>query len=163
MCLQDLLRIRASFLGAHCFLGVCERAVMSKSCHMSRLPLGFVCRERELAVDTFLPLLNQLISRSCCQEGVRLGGLGGAAHLGVVMPKPEIQGLASLPKRKRDTPLPFMKIKPYTMTKHLQTFHTNALLPLLVFVLAFNSISKHLMSHKCTEASQSFRVSPAGF
>lgn len=32
--------------------------------------------KKDLAADTFLPLLNQLISRSCCQEGVRLGGLG---------------------------------------------------------------------------------------
>uniref|UniRef100_A0A8C4NMM1 Supervillin d n=1 Tax=Dicentrarchus labrax TaxID=13489 RepID=A0A8C4NMM1_DICLA len=64
--------------------------------------------------------------RSCCQKGVRLVGLGSAADLGVVIPKPEIQGLASLPKRKRNTPLPLVKIKSYTMTKHLQTFQTNA-------------------------------------
>lgn len=85
--------------------------------------------KKDLAVNTFLPLLNQLISpRGGCQEGVRLGGLWevGAADLGVVMPKPEIQGLASLPERKTDTPPSLVKIKPYTMTNTCKPSQPNA-------------------------------------
>lgn len=72
--------------------------------YVAAFPQLCVQPKTELAVGTFLPLLNQLISLSCCQEGVRLQGLGVTADLGVVMPKPEIQGSASLPERKADTP-----------------------------------------------------------
>lgn len=92
---------------------------------MLQLPISFVCRQRkDLAVDTFIPLLNQLVSLTCCQEGVRSGGLGAAADFGSGDAK--ARDPASLPERMKEPLQALVKIQSYTMTKHLQAFQAQA-------------------------------------
>lgn len=93
-----------------------------------------------MAADTCIPLLNQLVCLNCCQRGVRSGGLGGAADIGVAMLKPEIQGLASLPERMKDTPFTPCKNKILHHDQTPASLPSLCFLPLLAFALLSSSL-----------------------
>lgn len=101
--------------------------------------------ENDLAVGTFLPVLNQLISLGCC-HGVGVGGLGGISRYSGALEIWEWRSLRSgafarvLKSKRHSHPLPVVKIKQHTVTQPL-------LSPTCCILLYFPSPERSTVHH----------------